>query len=49
MEHVKVFLTKENIDYIKSKGSFAQIVNLLIQEMRNNKSLEVKITGKYLI
>lgn len=43
MQHVKVFLTNENIEYIKSIGSFAQVLNFLVQEMRNNPNLQKHI------
>lgn len=46
MENVRIQLTKENIDYIKSKGSFAKVVNLLVQEMKDDRNLEISITKK---
>jgi hypothetical protein len=43
MENVRIQLTKDNINYIKTKGSFAKVINFLVQEMINDKSLESKI------
>lgn len=45
MENVRIQLTKENIDYIKKHGSFAKVINYLVQEMRKNKELENKISN----
>ena len=49
MENVRIQLTKENIKYIKEHGSFAQVVNLLVQEMKINKELENSIKKKLIL
>lgn len=46
MEYLKVQMTKENIDFIKQHGSFAKVLNLLVQEMREDERLTAIIQQK---
>lgn len=46
MEYIKVQLTTENIEYVKQIGSFAKVINYLIQEMKDNKQLKNKIQSQ---
>jgi len=46
MEYLKVQITKENIEFIKKHGSFAKVINFLVQEMREDDKLKQKIITK---
>lgn len=46
MEHIKIQITKENIDFIKNHGSFAKVINFLVQEMKEDEKLKDKIISK---